>query len=376
MNKKLIRVLILSLVVSLVITGCAMEDKDNKETKKEEYIPVETMTVTTGDIYDEAIFMGRIYSEKDFPVVSAFPGRISSIEVNLGDEVEEGEVLFSVQNEEVERKEQTTKEALDAGNAQMDRTISEMESMNPQGQLENQPNQTKIPTDKVEPNPNMQNSAQIQTEMQGEIEELNMAYEQAKIASDSLNVKSPSKGIVSYMNIREGDIVTNSSPTMIVSNLDRVYLETFITDRIVDKVKKGDEVLVDIPSFSIEDYKCSIDEISVGPSMENGMYRIRVFIENRDHKIRPGAFGKAKIKLDKREKAIVIPSDAVIDKNGEKVIYTVEDGIAVEKKISLGLDTGEKVEITKGLSGGEKLIIKGQNYVKDGVQVKVVGGDE
>jgi RND family efflux transporter MFP subunit len=376
MNKRLIRVLILSLVVSLVSTGCARKDKDNKEAKKEEYIPVETMTVTTGEIYDEAIFVGRIYSEKDFPVVSAFPGRISSIDVNLGDEVEEGEVLFSIQNEEIERKEQMAKKALDAGNAQMDRTISEMKSMNPQGQLENQSNQTEIPTDKVEPNLNMQNSAQIQMEMQGEIEELNMAYEQAKIALDSLNVKSPSKGIVSYMNIREGEIATNSSPTMIISNLDRVYLETFITDRIVDKVNKGDEVLVDIPSFSIEDYKCSIDEISVGPSMENGMYRIRVFIENDDHKIRPGAFGKVRIKLDKREKAVVIPSDAVIDKNGEKVIYIVEDGVAVEKKISLGLDTGEKVEITKGLNGGEKLIIKGQNYVQDGIQVKVVGGDE
>lgn len=376
MNKRLIRVLILSLVVSLVSTGCAKKDKDNKEAKKEEYIPVETMTVTTGEIYDEAIFVGRIYSEKDFPVVSAFPGRISSIDVNLGDEVEEGEVLFSIQNEEIERKEQMAKKALDAGNAQMDRTISEMKSMNPQGQLENQSNQTEIPTDKVEPNLNMQNSAQIQMEMQGEIEELNMAYEQAKIALDSLNVKSPSKGIVSYMNIREGEIATNSSPTMIISNLDRVYLETFITDRIVDKVNKGDEVLVDIPSFSIEDYKCSIDEISVGPSMENGMYRIRVFIENDDHKIRPGAFGKVRIKLDKREKAVVIPSDAVIDKNGEKVIYIVEDGVAVEKKISLGLDTGEKVEITKGLNGGEKLIIKGQNYVQDGIQVKVVGGDE
>ena len=79
--------------------------------------------------------------------------------------------------------------------------------------------------------------------------------------------------------------------------------------------------------------------------------------------------------MDTVDSTIVIKGNAVLDKEDKKVVFVVEDDVAVEKVVTTGLDTGDYIEIKEGLKEGEQVIVEGQHYVEDGGKVKVVRGD-
>ena len=65
----------------------------------------------------------------------------------------------------------------------------------------------------------------------------------------------------------------------------------------------------------------------------------------------------------------------VIDKDDKQVVFVVQEDKAVEKEVRTGLDTGEMIHIISGITEGDEVIVEGQQYVSDGVTVKVVRGE-
>lgn len=433
MKRKILVFISLTIILSLVISGCkAFSRKDEEEVEKEEIIPVEIEKVDTGKIYDELSFVGRVYSERDNAVVPSIPGNVKSVEVELGDKVEAGDILFTVENEEIEKNLETINEALEElekqkaildeklgssmnmptrGATRTNISIPEVEVFEdiekskipdelpieiPMDKPEELPidveinmPEINIPMDRINkliddlekmPSPYereiLQEAKTAQQELNTKIGELLMAKQQAESAYEKLKVKSPGKGTVSYIGIHEGSIALNTEPAILVSNLEKMYIDINVTDKIINEINKGDTVSVDIPAISGKGLKGIIEVVSISPDFKNGLYPVRILIESGDRPLNPGMVGKAKLRFNEKNDVIVINRDAVLDKNGNKIVYLEKDGKAVEKKVSIGIDTGEKVEVTKGLKKGDKLIVKGQNFLRHDTKIKVIGGDK
>jgi len=86
-------------------------------------------------------------------------------------------------------------------------------------------------------------------------------------------------------------------------------------------------------------------------------------------------FAEVKIVTKYNESAIIVPSDAVLVKNGNEIVYTVIDNLAVEHVVQTGIDNGQDIEILTGISEGDVVIITGQHYVTDGSKIKVIRGE-
>lgn len=369
MKKKLKLVVLTILAVSL-FTGCtSIFKKDKQEEKaKEDYIPVEVEKVFLGEIYDEISFGGRFSSLKDGVVLPSIPGVVKDIAVKPGDKVSKGDLLFTLENEEIESQANKTKDVLSDLKAEQ----SNLEKMS----TENSSMELPPGVDSIEAQKEMEANKE---EMDMKVGELEKANKESEDALDKLNVVSPVDGVVSFINIKEGGFATNNDFSMIVSDLDNTYIGVDITDKSLNKIQTGDKVFIDIPSLSKEDIKGVIDSISLSPDPKTGLYPVKVVLNDEEEEgleIRPGMVGKVKMRIDRKEGVLVLDSDTVVDKDGEKIVYLIKDGKAVERKVKIGLDTGEKVEIVKGLKKGEKVIVKGQDFLSNGSKVKVVRGDE
>lgn len=375
MKKKLKLVILTILVVSL-FTGCtSIFKKDKQEEVKEDYIPVEVEKVFSGEIYNEVSFGGRFSSLKEGAVLPSIPGVVKNIAVKPGDRVRKGDLLFTLENEEIESQASKTKDALSDLKAEQ----SNLEKMSTEN------TSMKLPpgVDPAEAEKEMEsNKRQLEAskrEIDMKVGELEKANKESEAALNKLNVVSPIDGVVSFVNIKEGGFATNNDFAMIVSDLDNIYIEVDITDKFLNKLQTGYEVFIDIPSLSKENIKGVIDSISLSPDPKTGLYPVKVVLNNKGVeglKIRPGMTGKVKMKIDRKEGVLVLDSDTVVDRDGEKVVYLIKDGKAVERKVEIGLDTGEKVEVVKGLKKGEKVVVKGQDFLSNGSKVKVVRGDE
>ena len=77
---------------------------------------------------------------------------------------------------------------------------------------------------------------------------------------------------------------------------------------------------------------------------------------------------------DSRENAVLVPTKSILTKNDKQVVFLYENGTAKQVEITTGLSDGTVTEVLSGLSGGETVLVKGQDYVTDGSPVKQVGG--
>jgi hypothetical protein len=85
-------------------------------------------------------------------------------------------------------------------------------------------------------------------------------------------------------------------------------------------------------------------------------------------------FARVNIAYERREDALQLPRNAILDADGEPSVFVVVNGKAEQRSISTGLASGGWVEVTKGLTGDERIVVVGQAGLKTGTAVKVVDG--
>jgi RND family efflux transporter MFP subunit len=98
--------------------------------------------------------------------------------------------------------------------------------------------------------------------------------------------------------------------------------------------------------------------------------RVEIELPNPEFKIRPGMFAHVGLSIERRVDALVIPSKAVLGKLEKRFVFVNWSGTAKRIAVDLGVENGEWVETTKGLSGNEAVIIpEGRNLV-EGMKVQ------
>jgi membrane fusion protein (multidrug efflux system) len=90
--------------------------------------------------------------------------------------------------------------------------------------------------------------------------------------------------------------------------------------------------------------------------------------------LKPGMFARFSIIYDVHDDVVLVPYSALVDEDYENVVFVVEDGIAHRKVVTTGITSDGKIEITDGLDGHERVVVVGQNGLKEGTSVAEQAG--
>jgi RND family efflux transporter MFP subunit len=109
-------------------------------------------------------------------------------------------------------------------------------------------------------------------------------------------------------------------------------------------------------------------------------FSAEVAVDNPDDLLRPGMYVDIDLILSQRNDAVVVPSSAVVQRNGHSVVFTAEargDGAPIARPVpvKLGLRHGAVVEIREGLDGTEEIIIEGNAFLEAGQAVRPIAQD-
>lgn len=217
-----------------------------------------------------------------------------------------------------------------------------------------------------------QNSGVGVKQAQAGYSQAQVGYNQAVQALNDMTVTSPISGIVSSVNIEKGEMASNAQPAVTIINMDKVYLEVNVTENLVNKLKKGNQVELDIESIGAEEVKGKIYTISPAADLKTNLYAVKIEIDNKNHKIKPGMFGKVYFKTDFKNNVMVVNSETILVEEGKNIVYIVKDGKALRKEVKIGMDNGKYTEIKSGVQEGEEVIAKGQQYVENNTKVKII----
>ncbi|MBR1445409.1 MAG: efflux RND transporter periplasmic adaptor subunit, partial [Firmicutes bacterium] len=132
-----------------------------------------------------------------------------------------------------------------------------------------------------------------------------------------------------------------------------------------------DDVRIVITSLGNKEITGKISYVSPNANSD-GTYEVKVNIPNSDASLKGGMFTEVYFTKEKSDNAIVIDRDAVISKNGEDYVFVAEGDTVTKTNIEIGIDNGDTVEITGGLTEGQTIVTEGQTYLKDGEKIKDV----
>jgi multidrug efflux pump subunit AcrA (membrane-fusion protein) len=385
------------------MAGCSKSGEKDVAQVEENYTPVEVEAAAIKSIANKLNFNGKVYANEEIAVIPKVIGTVTNVNIELGDVVDKGTVLFTIDKDDISKSVDQAANAIELakkGVAQAENgyntavsnfELNKEKIENAQLNLER--------TRKLYEEGAISKSQLEQTElaaseknldiMEGQVNQAEIAHQQAldqlkqaelsykQVASnlDNTVVTAPMDGIVSSLNVKKGQIITNSQPAVTIVDADKVFIQINVVENMVNKFEVGQEVEVNIPAAFDGYIPSTISYISPTSDMRSQLYPIKIYLENPDNKIKQGMNGKVNINMDQSESTIVVKSNAVLDKDDKKIVYVVEDDIAMEKEVEVGLDTGDFIEIKSGIIEGDKVVVVGQHYVENGGKVKVVRGE-
>jgi multidrug efflux pump subunit AcrA (membrane-fusion protein) len=115
---------------------------------------------------------------------------------------------------------------------------------------------------------------------------------------------------------------------------------------------------------------------AVFPFVEQGPRTavIEALVDNPGRRLLPGQYVTMQFAIGRRDQALIVPASAVVRMGGKAILWVVKDGRAEPREVVSGLRNAERVEITEGLTGEERLVARGQEGLYAGARVSEVPG--
>lgn len=205
---------------------------------------------------------------------------------------------------------------------------------------------------------------------------VNTSLQQARDTLADTVVTAPCSGVVSSKNIEVTNMVSSGSSPMVITDTSVVTVDVNVSEGLINKIAAGDSVDVVVSSISTEPVTATIKTVT-GVADATGTYPVEVEIENTDGTLKPGMFASVSFVESKNDNAFVVERNTVLENETEQYVYVLNDDNTVRKAVvETGIDNGEYIELTSGVSDGDKVVVSGQDYLSDGEAVNVVDSGE
>jgi RND family efflux transporter MFP subunit len=183
-------------------------------------------------------------------------------------------------------------------------------------------------------------------------------------------VRAPFSGLVAERAVSVGDYVTKGTRVATVVSIDPLRVELTIPEQAVALVKMGQQVRVTVDAYPGEDFAATVRFVSPALRVDQRALTVEAVVANPDGRLKPGFFATALIQQGTSAPALTVPEAAVETVSGTSRVYTVKDGKAEERIVTLGEKVDGQIELTSGVAKGDQLVAEPRGRITDGMAVK------
>ena len=192
-------------------------------------------------------------------------------------------------------------------------------------------------------------------------------------------IRAPITGIVTDQFQYQGEFAAAGGKLVTIADVSEVIIKAPFADTVVSELRVGDPATVLPTDTSSEEMKGRITLLGRSSDPTNRTVEVWVALSNGAGKLRANGAAQVTISANSKADAVVVPASAVtLDaSNANEGTVMVVDGASVahETKVTVGIRTRDKLEITSGLQGGETVVIEGNFSLADGTKVEVARGE-
>ncbi len=218
----------------------------------------------------------------------------------------------------------------------------------------------------------------MQESLQAQVMQMEVALAQAETHLAYSYIRAPFAGYVAERNLDIGAYVTGATASTSTLSRGILSLHDIATVRVlievvekdVPSVKIGQKAELRAEAYPDQVFEGTVTRIVQALNRATRTMTIEVDLPNVDRRLKGGMFARVEILVGTHRQALQIPIDAVSRLEDTQYVYIVQEGKARRINVEIGARSDSRVEITKGLTGEEQIIVSGKDLVHDGTPVQ------
>lgn len=311
---------------------------------KKENTPVKAMLIKTGELTDYISVNGSTVANEKVFVSSEVAGKITAIKFSEGMLVKKGATLVQLDDQELQaqmrelqvRKELTQKiaERLQSLYAKEGVSLQEYEIA------------------------------------RAEADQVKAQMTLLSVQIDKRTIRAPFEGLLGLRQVSDGAYLSPGSPIVELVSINPINIEFSIPEKYSRKVARGTRI-----NFRLDgsDEQFSATVVAKEPNIDANTrtLKLKASAPNPQGRILPGAFTNISVNLSEYDKAIMIPTQAIIPELNGKKVYVYKSGKAEAVTVETGVRQDTYIQVTNGLHSGDTLITTGVLQIKPGSDVTI-----
>lgn len=351
-----------------------------------------------------------VKSNRAITVSSQRSTKVTYFKKKEGDQIEMGEVVVRLDNEELEAKKKQTRAILETARArlrqaeaaiELDRKTISSGIEEAKISLENSKKdlnriktlaeggaasqskfdetqkfydlaKEKLNAAKARSSQNKVRTAEMEA-AKANIKEIQASFELVDVQLGYGIIRSPFGGVISSKQAEKDEFVTIGQSLFTLIDLLDIYVESTIDEVDVGRCKVGQPVSVTFDAFpgkEIEGKIIKIYPIVTGAKQETRTFIVKVGVSETKLNLKPGLSADIAVETERKQNTLAVPSQAVMVRDGKSFVYIIKENTAILTEIQTGLDNWQQIEILEGVSENDWIITSPDTKgLKDGVSV-------
>lgn len=357
--KKIITTLTLT---TLLFISCGKEVKEATQNEPAIVVQVSESTSNNSEFISAS---GKIEAENSANLSTRMMGYVTKVHVKTGQKVGAGQLLVSINNNDLQAKK-----------AQVDAAILQATAGY---------NNAKKDYDRFV------NLFAQQSASQKELDDMTSRFEMAKAGLEGAkqmrnevmaqfsysNITAPFAGEVTNTFVKEGDMANPGMPLVSVEGASRMQVTAMVSESDITHIKNGMLVNITIKSINKE-VTGKVIEVSGSAKNTGGQYLVKVVLNTNDKTILSGMFVNVQFPVANTVKSatttdkVLVPVSVLVKQGQLTGIYTIGSGNkAILRWIRTGKNYGDQVEVLSGLTANESYIISAEGKLFNGALIQI-----
>lgn len=190
-------------------------------------------------------------------------------------------------------------------------------------------------------------------------------------ASQVIDIYAPQDGIVAVLNIRQGMRVTPETEMMSLVDLTNIWIIAQIFEKQANWVKIGESAQAKLNAFPGKVWKGQVEYIYPQLDPTTRTLKVRFHFNNPDQILKPNMYASIALLAEPKQNVLNIPLEALIrSSQGDRVIVALSGGRFEVRPVTVGMESGDRVEILSGLAVNDQVVASGQFLLDSEVSLK------
>lgn len=334
--------------------------------------PVTAHAVATGEVRGEVMGTGTLEARVKTTIGPRIQERLAEVLVDQGDHVKSGQLLARLDDAETKQQVAIAEASLAAARATVGRVHADearAQAVLQQAQLDHQRMTDLIATKAVAQSDldkaieslrvaeaDLKRSQAVIVEAQSQVftAEKNLLYRGEQMAFTE--VRSPYDGLVTRRDRDPGGIVVPGSSILQLVAISEIWVSAWVDETVMTRLKVGQPARVGFRSEPDRSYVGEVARLGREADRETREFVVDVRVKEMPEHWMIGQRAEVFIETGRKDDALTVPLGFLQWREGKPGVFVADGGKATWRDVTLGLHGREAVEVTRGLSAGEKVI--------------------